>query len=199
MPRTMNDPHVVALTFRIEHDSSVAYRADAPPIQHQEEAFRVTLEDGTVRFELEEHHATEEGALESVLPYVRSWGLDACLRERPGDFRLQFQQAEIIDPEPTATRARVRRHLRFRNRCSRNPRQRESLCYEALISLTAVGPDAQSGRPRRCDDVRPAVRLLRRPRVAAEHGLLLLNGGPVAVSGQSQPSASCGQRALPNR
>ena len=34
MPRTMNDPHVVALTFRIEHDSSVAYRADAPPIQH---------------------------------------------------------------------------------------------------------------------------------------------------------------------
>ena len=100
MPRTMNDPHVVALTFRIEHDSSVAYRADAPPIQHQEEAFRVTLEDGTVRFELEEHHATEEGALEPVLPYVRSWELDACLRGRPGDFRLQFQQAEIIDRNP---------------------------------------------------------------------------------------------------
>ena len=53
-----------------------------------------------MRFELEEHHATEEGALEPVLPYVRSWELDACLRGRPGDFRLQFQQAEIIDRNP---------------------------------------------------------------------------------------------------
>ena len=101
MPRTMNDPHVVTLTFRIEHDSSVAYRADAPPIQHEENAFRVALEDGTVRFELKEHHATEEEALERVLPYVRSWELDACLRGRPGDFRLHFQQAEVIDRDPS--------------------------------------------------------------------------------------------------
>ena len=101
MPRTMNDPHVVTLTFRIEHDSSVAYRADAPPIQHEEDAFRVALEDGTVRFEFKEHHATEEEALERVLPYVRSWELDACLRGRPGDFRLKFERAEVIDRDPS--------------------------------------------------------------------------------------------------
>ena len=100
MPRTMNDPHVDALVFGIEHGPAVAYSDDAPPIDHEEPGFRVTLNDGTVRVELKEHHATEEEALEKVGPYVRSWELDACLRGRPGDFRLQFRCAEVIDRDP---------------------------------------------------------------------------------------------------
>ena len=47
MPRTMNDPHVATLTFRIEHDSSGAYRADAPPIQHEEDSFRASTDGGS--------------------------------------------------------------------------------------------------------------------------------------------------------
>ena len=96
----MNDPHVVALLFKVEHGPTVAYRADAPLIEHSEDAFRLALEDGTVRFELTEHHATKEEALEKVRPYVRAWELDACLRRLPGDFRLRFDHAEIIDRDP---------------------------------------------------------------------------------------------------
>ena len=100
MPRTMNDPHVNALVFRIEHGPAVSYSDDAPAIDHDEPGFRVTLKDQTVRFELKEHYATKEEALERVRPYVRSWEMDACLRGRPGDFHLEYQQAEVIDRDP---------------------------------------------------------------------------------------------------
>ena len=100
MPRTMNDPHVDALVFGIEHGPTVAYSDDAPPIDHEEPGFRVTLNDGTVRFELVEHHATEEAAMEAVLPYIRCWELDASLHARPGDFRLRLDRADVIDRNP---------------------------------------------------------------------------------------------------
>ena len=100
MPRTMNDPHVDALVFRIKHGPTVSYSGDAPPIDHEEPGFRVVLKDQTVRFELKEHYATKAEALERVCPYVRNWEMDAGLDSRPGDFRLEFQQAEIIDRNP---------------------------------------------------------------------------------------------------
>ena len=100
MPRTMNAPHVEALIFRIEHGPAVSYSDGAPPIEHEEPGFRVTLRDRTVRFELKEHHATREEALERVRPYVRNWEMDAGLNERPGNFRLEFQEAEVIDRSP---------------------------------------------------------------------------------------------------
>ena len=100
MPRAMNDPHVVALVFSVERGPAVGYSDGAPPIEHEEPGFRVTLRDRTVRFELKEHHATREGALERVRPYVRNWEMDAGLNERPGNFRLEFQEAEVIDRSP---------------------------------------------------------------------------------------------------
>ena len=100
MPRTMNDPHVDALLFRIEHGPAVRYSDDAPPIKHEEPTFRVTLKDRTVRFELKEHYATKEEARERVGPYVRNWEMDAGLNGRPGNFRLEFQEAEVIDRSP---------------------------------------------------------------------------------------------------
>ena len=36
MPRTMNDPHVNALVFRIKHGPAVSYSDDAPAIDHDE-------------------------------------------------------------------------------------------------------------------------------------------------------------------
>ena len=55
--RRMNDPHVDALIFRVEHGPSVAYSDDAPPITWDEAGFRVVLEGGTARFELKEQPA----------------------------------------------------------------------------------------------------------------------------------------------
>ena len=100
MPRTMNDPHVDALVFRIEHGPAVSYSAGAPPIEHEEPGFRVMLKDRTVRFELKEHYATKKEARERVGPYVRNWEMDAGLNGRPGDFRLEFQEAVVIDRSP---------------------------------------------------------------------------------------------------
>ena len=97
----MNDPHVVALLYRVEHHSSVAYSDDAKPIDHEEPTFRISLKDGTVRFEFKEHHAATTEALERARPYIENWEMDACLRGRPGDFQLEYVEAEIVDRNPS--------------------------------------------------------------------------------------------------
>ena len=94
----MNDPHVVALLYRIEDDPSVDYR-EAPPFDHEEEQFRLHIEDQQVRFELKEHCATSEAARTVVEPYIRCWELDASLRTHR--FKLRFERPEIVDRNPT--------------------------------------------------------------------------------------------------
>ena len=96
----MNDPRVVALTYSIEHGSSVDY-SNASPICHEEESFKIRVEDKQVRFKLKEHYATVKAAREAVEPYIRSWELDAGLSRQPGNFKLTFDRPEIIDRNPT--------------------------------------------------------------------------------------------------
>ena len=57
----MNDPHVVALLYSIQHDDSVDY-SEAGKIEHEDESYRVTVEDKAVRLELKEHYAMEDTA-----------------------------------------------------------------------------------------------------------------------------------------
>ena len=45
----MNDPRVVALHYRIEHESSVDY-SKAEPVDHEEEGFRIRIEEGRACF-----------------------------------------------------------------------------------------------------------------------------------------------------
>ena len=40
----MNDPHVVALIYRVEHENSVDYR-ETKPLIREEPAFRVEIKD----------------------------------------------------------------------------------------------------------------------------------------------------------
>ena len=54
----MNDPHVVALIYRVEHGNSVDYR-EAQPLIREEQAFRVAVKDNQVRFELKDHYGTK--------------------------------------------------------------------------------------------------------------------------------------------
>ena len=110
----MNDPHVVALLYSIEHDSSVDY-SEAGRIEHEEEPFRVTIEDKVVRFELKDHYAREDAAREAVESYIRCWELDTALRGRPGQFNLKFDRAEIVDrnpPPPTPGVVNISAHIR---------------------------------------------------------------------------------------
>ena len=49
----MNDPRVVALHYRIEHESSVDY-SNAEPVDHEEEGFRIRIEERRVCFEMKD-------------------------------------------------------------------------------------------------------------------------------------------------
>ena len=99
-------PRIVALLYHIEHESSVDY-SKAKPVYHEEEGFRIRIEDGLVRFEMKADHPTAESAFEAVNPYIENWELDAALRSRPGEFKLKFVRPEIIDREPTPSVHRV--------------------------------------------------------------------------------------------
>ena len=96
----MNDPHVVALIYHIEHGDSVNYE-DAKSFVCNEPAFQVKIKDEEVCFELKEHYATESEARESIDEYIRVWELDAGLRHGPDYFKLKFDRTKIEDRNPT--------------------------------------------------------------------------------------------------
>ena len=95
----MNDPHVVALWYRIEHGDSVDY-GEAQPLDHVETGFRVKAEQGRVCFEFKDHYATEDAAREAIEDYIRVWEFEAGLLGGPHSFKLTFDRAQITDRKP---------------------------------------------------------------------------------------------------
>ena len=96
----MNDPHVVALLYIIEHGRSVDY-SKAKPVDHEEAGFRVKITNRQMRFEFKEHYATEDAARKAIEDYVRAWEFSACLANGPDSFKLKFDYAQIEDRNPT--------------------------------------------------------------------------------------------------
>ena len=96
----MNDPRIVALHYRIEHESSVDYSKEEP-VNHEEKGFRIRIEECRVCFEMKNDHPTVESALEEVNSYISNWELDAALTSKPGEFKLRFVRPEIVDRKPT--------------------------------------------------------------------------------------------------
>ena len=96
----MNDPHVVALNYKIEHHSSVDYDK-ACPLDHSEDDFEIHVEGNNVCFAMKRHYATQSEALESVEGYIRAWEHLAALQYGPNEFKLIFDGAEIEDRDPT--------------------------------------------------------------------------------------------------
>ena len=97
----MNDPHVVALFYKIIPDPSVDYR-NAQPLKHeQEEEFSIHIEDREIHFTMKTHYATESKALEAVREYIHRWEFDVALREESSAFKLAYQYATIGDRKPT--------------------------------------------------------------------------------------------------
>lgn len=97
----MNDPHVAALLYRVEHGESFDYKEAKPLVCDKSPAFHLEVKDKQVRFELKEHYATEEDAREAIEEYIRVWEFDAALKKGPDAFRLRFDKAEIVDRNPT--------------------------------------------------------------------------------------------------
>ena len=95
----MNDPHVVALNYRIEHHSSVDYDR-AGPLDHSEKVFKIRVERNNVRFAMKRHYSTKSEALEAVEGYIRTWEHLAALQYGPDEFKLVFDGPEIEDRDP---------------------------------------------------------------------------------------------------
>lgn len=96
----MNDPHIVALLYQIDHGRSLDYR-DAKPIDREEDGFCVKVENERVRFEFKEHYATQDAARKAIEDYIRAWEFSAGLRGGPNYFKLKFDQPKIEDRNPT--------------------------------------------------------------------------------------------------
>ncbi|MDE0173062.1 MAG: hypothetical protein OYH76_06465 [Defluviicoccus sp.] len=97
----MNDPHVVALEYLIEHGPDVVDWSRAAPLDEEEPSFRVQAENGRVRFELREHYASQEAARSAVeTDYIRNWEFVVGLARGPNAFVLRFDRSEIVDRNP---------------------------------------------------------------------------------------------------
>ena len=97
----MNDPHVVALHYRIEHGPDVIDWSRAAPLDKEEHRYRVQAESGRVRFELKEHYPSEEAARFAVeADYIRNWEFVVGLARGPNAFTLRFEHSEIVDRNP---------------------------------------------------------------------------------------------------
>lgn len=96
----MNDLHVVALLYQVNHDESINYR-QAEQLIHEETNFLLEVKDNQARFEMKEHYATEKDARDSIENYIRNWESHACLERNSDCFRLEFEKAEIEDRNPT--------------------------------------------------------------------------------------------------
>ena len=105
----MNDPHVEALIYVIDHDSTVSYK-NATPIEFEHPEFRVRVEDGHARFDLTEHYATAGEARAAVQPFIDQWIFRVSLDLRPDQFGLRFERSEMIDRDPTPGATAISAH-----------------------------------------------------------------------------------------
>jgi len=97
----MNDPKVVALIYRVEHEKSVNYERVSALRYDDDPKFHLTVEDNCARFELKEHFADKDAALEAVEPFIEQWEFETGVRWGPTRFRLRYEEAEIIDRSPS--------------------------------------------------------------------------------------------------
>ena len=95
----MNDPHVKAIHFYIQHDDSVDY-SDVEPLVHDDALFCIRAEKRNVVLEPKCHYATEEEARSAAEEFVRRWEFEASLRTQSGAFRLEYEGVRIIDRDP---------------------------------------------------------------------------------------------------
>lgn len=95
----MNDPRVVWLCYRIEHETSVDY-SKAEPVEYDEAAFGVRVEDGKARFTMKVHYASATEAKAEVEPYIHNWEFEVSLERGPNAFTLRFEHAHVVDLKP---------------------------------------------------------------------------------------------------
>ena len=68
----MNDPHVAALIYRVEHGDGVTWNRAEPLVDPETpEEFRLQVKDKRARFELKVHYAKESEARKAIENFIR--------------------------------------------------------------------------------------------------------------------------------
>ncbi|MCY4218765.1 MAG: hypothetical protein OXE56_05790 [Gammaproteobacteria bacterium] len=99
----MNDPHVKSLIYSIDYDKSVIDWSNAEPLNHDEEDFKIHIEQMKVCFTFKKHYASVASARKSLEDdYIPNWEFDVCLNQKPGTFKLNFFKSDIIDRNPSS-------------------------------------------------------------------------------------------------
>ena len=75
----MNDPHIEALVYIVEHDDSIDYD-NSTPLHFDCPSFCLTVNDREARFEMKQHFSTEESAGAAVEPFIERWEFDVSLK-----------------------------------------------------------------------------------------------------------------------
>ena len=98
--RKMNDPHVKALYYWVEHDESVDYE-NAEPLNYEDELAEVHLEKRELTIKPKEHYASTEEAWDALESFIRNWEFDAAVESGSRGFELKYLNADVIDRNPT--------------------------------------------------------------------------------------------------
>ena len=135
----MNDPHVKAIHFYIQHDDSVDY-GDVAPLVHDDALFCIRAKKRIVVLEPKCHYATEEEARSAAEEFVRRWEFEAALRTQSGAFRLEYEGVRIVDREPPPGVADPV-YLNFRTSVSRVTVTKKLATFPAPPDDPAIDPD----------------------------------------------------------
>lgn len=96
----MNDPHVVALIYKIVHGPDTHY--DNPtPVEYEAKDFSVKIENEIVRFEMKNHCTNKEEAQNFLDEYIQAWEVSAGFDLGPSAFNLKYDGIEIVDRKST--------------------------------------------------------------------------------------------------
>lgn len=103
------DFHVVSLRYRLVTSKHVTF-VDPPAITFETAEALFRLDRGTLTCEMKGHFSQAADARLIVEPVLRAWEADADLQWNRGEWRFEFENAEVMDripAEPGVNRAYV--------------------------------------------------------------------------------------------
>lgn len=96
----MNDPHVVALHYRVQVSEGYSF-ANPPPLDVRRLEFDGTLHNDAFVARMSEHYPMEREAKIPVDAFLRAWEITTGLSRQHTVMRFVFDHAEIIDRMPS--------------------------------------------------------------------------------------------------
>ena len=95
----MNDPHVVALIYRVTHSEEANFD-EAEPLEFETSKFNVRVENCTARFALKEDYSDVTMARSSIEPFIHMWEMWDALNPDLSGFALEYSTPEVVDRNP---------------------------------------------------------------------------------------------------